>query len=190
MAPLASSASGALSSASPLMPRRTALARLRYAARSSALAFTCRKIESEITLSPSASEMPRTPSEERPWNTRTSVTGKRMHWPPLAVRRTSSFSVQICTSTTASPSSSFMALIELHGEGAGGWKLEEVGEFVAARVAAGGGDHPVEVPPGFLALGQGRGRGDGLALLERKDIDQRFAAGLRRRLRQPPHLFL
>ena len=39
MAPLASSASGALSSASPLTPRRTALARLRYAARSSSYQY-------------------------------------------------------------------------------------------------------------------------------------------------------
>ena len=55
--------------------------------------------------------MPRTPSEVRPANTRTSGTAKRMHWPPLAVSSTSSFSVQICTSTIASPSSSFMAMM-------------------------------------------------------------------------------
>ena len=55
--------------------------------------------------------MPRTPIEVRPWNTRTSVTGKRMHWPPALVSSTSSRSVQICTSTIASPSSSFMAMM-------------------------------------------------------------------------------
>ena len=55
--------------------------------------------------------MPRTPIEVRPVNTRTSVTGKRMHWPPAAVSSTSSRSVQICTSTIASPSSSFMAMM-------------------------------------------------------------------------------
>ena len=55
--------------------------------------------------------MPRTPIEVRPVKTRTSVTGKRMHWPPAAVKSTSSRSVQICTSTIASPSSSFMAMM-------------------------------------------------------------------------------
>ena len=58
-----------------------------------------------------ASAMPRTPIEVRPVKTRTSVTGKRMHWPPAAVSSTSSRSVQICTSTIASPSPSFMAMM-------------------------------------------------------------------------------
>ena len=55
--------------------------------------------------------MPRTPMEVRPWNTRTSSTAKRMHCPAALVSSTSSFSVQICTSTMASPSSSFMAMM-------------------------------------------------------------------------------
>src|SRR5205823_8803022 len=62
--------------------RRTALARFRYAARSSAVASMWRRIESEITLSPSSRLMPRTPMDVRPANTRTSGTAKRMHWPP------------------------------------------------------------------------------------------------------------
>ena len=62
-------------------------------------------------MSLAASAMPRTPIEVRPWNTRTSATGKRMHWPPALVSSTSSRSVQICTSTIASPSSSFMAMM-------------------------------------------------------------------------------
>ena len=72
---------------------------------------TWRRIDSEITLSPSSKAMPRTPIEVRPWNTRTSGTGKRMHCPPALVSSTSSFSVQICTSTIASPSASFMAMM-------------------------------------------------------------------------------
>ena len=55
--------------------------------------------------------MPRTPIEVRPWNTRTSVTGKRMHWPSAVVSSTSSFSVQTCTSRMPSPSASFMAMM-------------------------------------------------------------------------------
>src|SRR6478752_2296324 len=68
-------------------------------------------MESEITVSPSASVIPRTPMEVRLWKTRTSVTGKRMHWPPAEVSRTSSRSVQIATFTMPSPSSSFMAIM-------------------------------------------------------------------------------
>ena len=64
-----------------------------------------------MSLSPSSSAMPRTPIEVRPANTRTSVTGKRMHWPPAAVSSTSSVSVQICTFTMPSPSSSFIAMM-------------------------------------------------------------------------------
>ena len=55
--------------------------------------------------------MPRTPMESRPLKTRTSGTAKRMHWPLAVVSSTSSRSVQICTSTMASPSSSFMAIL-------------------------------------------------------------------------------
>ena len=61
--------------------------------------------------SPSARLMPRTPMESRPLKTRTSGTGKRMHWPFAVVSSTSSFSVQIWTSTMCSPSSSFMAIL-------------------------------------------------------------------------------
>ena len=57
--------------------------------------------------------MPRTPVESRPLKTRTSGTGKRMHWPFAVVSSTSSASEQICTSTMCSPSSSFMAILPL-----------------------------------------------------------------------------
>ena len=40
------------------------------------------RIAIEMTRSPSPRAMPRTPTELRPANTRTSVTEKRMHWPP------------------------------------------------------------------------------------------------------------
>ena len=79
--------------------------------RSSALTSRWRTIDCEITRSPSARLMPRTPIEVRPWNTRTSVTAKRMHWPCAVVSSTSSFSEQTCTSTMPSPSASFMAMM-------------------------------------------------------------------------------
>src|SRR5438552_3491373 len=92
---------------SPATARRI----FRYADRSSDVVSTWRRIASEISVSFSASAMPRTPIEVRPVKTRTSVTGKRMHWPPAAVSSTSSRSVQIWTSTIASPSPSFMAMM-------------------------------------------------------------------------------
>ena len=55
--------------------------------------------------------MPRTPTEFRPAKTRTSGTGKRMHWPCAVVRITSSASVQVSTERIASPSPSFMAMM-------------------------------------------------------------------------------
>ena len=128
--------------------------------------------------------MPRTPREVRPENTRTSGTAKRMHWPPLAVSSTSSFSVQMATSTIASPSSSFMAMMP---DGRTSTKSDEL---VAPHGAAGGGEHHVEIAPGRLVLGQRHDGGDGLARIERQDIDQRLAARLRRRQRQPPDLLL
>ncbi len=70
-----------------------------------------RRIDSAMTLSPCPSVMPRTPIESRPLNTRTSVTAKRMHWPFCVVSSVSSLSRQICTSTMASPSSSFIAIL-------------------------------------------------------------------------------
>ena len=87
--------------------------RRRYSARSSAEASKWRITAIEITRSSSASEMPRTPMESRPLNTRTSVTGKRMHWPFAVVINTSSCSVQVSTDTMPSPSSSFMAILPL-----------------------------------------------------------------------------
>jgi hypothetical protein len=52
-----------------------------------------------ITVSPCPKLMPRTPVESRPLNTRTSVTGKRMHCPPAVVSSTSSSAEQISTPT-------------------------------------------------------------------------------------------
>ena len=57
-------------------------------------------------------------------------------------------------------------------------------------VPRGGGEHHVELVPGRLVLRQRHDGGDALALLERQDVDQRLAARLRRRQRQPPDLFL
>ncbi len=143
-----------------------------------------RRIDIEITRSPSSSAMPRTPTDERLWNTRTSSTAKRMHWPPAAVSSTSSFSVQICTSTMA------VALVELHRDDAGGANVDEIGQLVPPHGAARRREHHVELVPGRLVLGNRHDGGDGLALFERKNVDQRLAARLRRRQREPPDLFL
>ena len=128
--------------------------------------------------------MPRTPIEVRPWNTRTSGTGKRMHWPPGAVSSTSSFSVQICTSTIASPSSSFMAMMP---ERRTSTKSDSLLRRTVPRVVA---NITSSSPQVALVLGQRHDGGDALALLERQDVDQRLAARLRRRQRQPPDLLL
>src|SRR5215813_7361474 len=81
-------------------------------------------------------------------------------------------------------------LVELHGDDPRRSNFHEVGELVAPHVAARGGKHHVELTPSVLVLGQRHERGDGLALFERQDVDQRLAARLRRRLRQPPHFLL
>ena len=128
--------------------------------------------------------MPRTPIEVRPWNTRTSVTAKRMHWPCAVVSSTSSFSVQICTSTMPSPSSSFMAMMpERRTSTKSDSLLRRTVPLVVANITS-------RLPQVALVLGQRHDRGDELALLDRQDVDQRLAARLRRRDRQPPDLFL
>jgi len=48
-----------------------------------------RAIASEISVSLSRAHAAHAPIEVRPVKTRTSVTGKRMHWPPSAVSSTS-----------------------------------------------------------------------------------------------------
>ncbi len=83
-----------------------------------------------------------------------------------------------------------LARIELHGDDAGRPHVDEIGELVAPHGAAGGGEHHVELAPGRLVLGQRHDGGDGLARIERQNIDQRLAARLRRRQRQPPDFLL
>src|ERR1700753_2548860 len=80
--------------------------------------------------------------------------------------------------------------VEFHGDNAGAPDVDEVRKLVAADIAAGGGEHHIEIGPGRFVLGQRHDRGDALALLERQDVDQRFAARIRRRHRQSPDLFL
>ena len=68
----------------------------------------------EITSSPSASAMPRTPVELRLENTRTVETGKRMARPWRVASSTSWSSLQTPTPTSRSPASSpsnFMAIL-------------------------------------------------------------------------------
>ncbi len=67
----------------------------------------------EITWSPSARRMPRTPVESRLANTRTSSTGKRMQRARAVVSRISLAGVHRPTPMMLSPSSSFMAILPL-----------------------------------------------------------------------------
>ena len=61
----------------------------RYSSRCSVSAFTCSSTEIEMTSSPSASRMPRTPNERPRRATRIELTGKRTHFPPRAASRMS-----------------------------------------------------------------------------------------------------
>ena len=128
--------------------------------------------------------MPRTPVELRPGKTRTSGTGKRMHWP---LRGGQHHVVGLGAGLDAEDA---LALAELHGDLAGAVDVDEVGQLVAPDRAAGGGEHHVERLPARLVLGQRHDRGDALALGERQEVDQRLAARLRRGQRQPPDLLL
>ncbi len=83
-----------------------------------------------------------------------------------------------------------LVVVELHGDDAGAPHVDEVGQFVAADVAAGGREHHVEIGPGRFILRQRHDGGDALALLQRQDVDHGLAAAVRRRHRQPPDLFL
>ncbi len=137
-----------------------------------------------MTLSPSASAMPRTPIESRPLNTRTSSTAKRMHWPRAVVSSTSSLSEQICTSTMPSPSSSFMAILPARLTWA---KSESLLRRTVPRVVA-------NITSSASQLASSSGSGMMVVMrspvLERQQVDERLAARLRRRERQPPHLLL
>ncbi len=99
------------------------------------------RIDIEITLSSLPSAMPRTPSEVRPANTRTSGTAKRMHWPAAVVSSTSCFSVQMATSTMASPSSSFMAMMP------DGRIFSKSDSLLRRTLPLRGGEHHVELRP-------------------------------------------
>ena len=83
-----------------------------------------------------------------------------------------------------SPSSSFIAILPARLTCA---KSESL---LRRTRAARGREHHVERFPARLVLGQRHDRGDALALLERQHVDQRLAARLRRRQRQPPDLLL
>ena len=72
---------------------------------------------------------------------------------------------------------------QLHGDLAVGHDPREVGQAVAAHGAGRGREHDVRVAPGVLVLRHGHGRRDGLGRLQREQIDQRLAAGLRGALR-------
>ena len=83
-----------------------------------------------------------------------------------------------------------LVLVELHGDDAGAADIDEVGQLVAADIAAGGREHHVEIGPGGFILRQRHDGGDALALLQRQDVDQRLAARIGGGNRQPPDLFL
>ena len=83
-----------------------------------------------------------------------------------------------------------LAVVELHRDDAGAADVGEIRQLVAPHVAAGGGEHHVEIAPRGFVLRQRHDRGDAFALLQRQDVDQRLAATVRRRQRQTPHLLL
>ncbi len=81
-----------------------------------------------------------------------------------------------------------VALVELHGDLAVAIDGLEIAEAVAAHVAGLGGEHEFQLAPGLLVLGQRQDRGDGLALGQGEQVDQRLADRLRGGGRQAPHL--
>ena len=137
-----------------------------------------------MTLSPSASAMPRTPIELRPLNTRTSSTAKT---DALAARGGQQHVVLVGADLDVDDA---LALVEPHGDLAGAVDLGEVGKLVAPDRAARGGEHHVERLPARFVLRQRHDGGDALSRLERQQIDERLAARLRRRERQAPYLLL
>ena len=144
-----------------------------------------RRMAMEMTLSPSARRMPRTPVESRPANTRTSSTEKRMQRPSGGGQQdVVLLGVQRPTPTMRSPSSSFMAILPVR------LMLTKSRQLVAPDVARAGGEHHVQLVPGRLVLRQRQDRGDGLARLDRQQVDEGLAARRRRAQRQAPDLQL
>ena len=84
-----------------------------------------------------------------------------------------------------------VALVELHGDDAGRPDASRNRRACcAARCPLRVANITSSSPQVALVLGQRHDRGDPLALIERQDVDQRLAARLRRRQRQPPDLLL
>ena len=136
-------------------------------------------------MSPSASAMPRTPVELRPLKTRTSLTGKRMHWPARGGQQhVVALGAGLDADDRLALASSFMAILPLRFT----WTKSE--SLLRRTVPAGGGEHHVELAPALLVLRQRQDRGDALAGRERQQVDQRLAARLRGGQRQPPDLLL
>ena len=77
-----------------------------------------------------------------------------------------------------------VALGQLHGNLAVGLDVDEILERITPDPAGRGGEHDVELAPAFLVLGQGHHGGDGLAVLQRQQVDQCPAPGLGRPQRQ------
>ena len=113
----------------------------------------------EMTLSPSSSLMPRTPVESRPLNTRTSFTGKRMHWPCAVV------SVHVVRFGADLDACDLVALVQLHGDLAGPVDAFEVGQLVAPDIARAGCEHQLQRTPGGFILRHRHDGGDALVLL-------------------------
>ncbi len=108
--PSPASVAAASSTSSPEARSRARFC-FRKAARSSGEASTARRMAIEMTRSPSARRMPRTPVDSRPANTRTSPTAKRIARPSAVVSSTSWFSAASDTPTMCSSSPSFMAIL-------------------------------------------------------------------------------
>ena len=83
-----------------------------------------------------------------------------------------------------------LAFVEPHRDFACAVDLGEIGKLVAPHAAACGREHDIEGVPRRLVLRQWHDRGDPFAFVERQHIDERLAARLRGRKRQPPDFFL
>ncbi len=141
-----------------------------------------------MTRSSPSKRMPRTPTEERPVNTRTSPTWKRIALPLRVASKTSFASVQVATAisrSSASSPSNFIAILPLARTSPKSLKR------VAPDIAVGGREHDGQVGPALLVLGQRHDRRDRLAGHQvGQQVDHRPAARLGRAERQAVDLEL
>ena len=108
-----------------------------------------------------------------------------MHWPPRGGQQ------HVVLLGADLHADDRLALVELHGDDAGAAaRRRNPTACCAAPCRAVVANITSSLSQVALVLGQRHDGGDALALLERQDVDQRLAARLRRRQRQPPDLLL